>query len=139
MTNQQQHRGGPLPMDTPITDMLDPKLATILTSDAAKLTKAELYGLFAYHRYLPDDAEIKRLESEGLIIPKDLSIEDVQSLEKAIQLQYGFYPPGGPLANLAATLGATPQPLGSSCCCCCSTAPCCCCSAAAETVPAKPR
>lgn len=130
MTNQKKPMGGPLPMDTPITKMLDPKIAEMLTPDASRLTKGDLFGLYSYSRYQPDEDEVARMESEGVHVPKDLTIEDVQSIDRAFTLQHGLHPTGA--------MDTLPQPLGDSCCCCCSTAPCCCCTAAAETTPTQP-
>jgi pyruvate/2-oxoglutarate dehydrogenase complex dihydrolipoamide acyltransferase (E2) component len=96
---------GDLPLDTPIFKMLAPEQAKLLTPNAAKLVKEDLFDLAGI-------GPVKKT-------PHDLhlSFDDLKSMQDAFNAQFVVDIPAGLQANGGG---------GISHCCC---TPCCCCTA----------
>ncbi len=101
MTETSAFHGGQLPPDTPISQMLSPGNATLLSPAARNLTKADLLAL----------------QGPGGATQLHLTFSDLQTDEEAFHQQFPSAPEG-------------PRQFDTSACCCCTPCCSCCCAAA---------
>lgn len=118
----EKKAGGRLPPDTPITKMgFIAKEIDVMTAAARKLTKGDMSGIQKLHTKAPNLTTAQVLEAYGKEAKMKITVEDIQSVQKAFHMREDRQHAAGALkSNVEA------------CCCCC---PCCSCTASVVVAP----
>jgi hypothetical protein len=121
----QDKKAARLPMDTPVTKLgFNAKEVEVMTPAAQKLTKGDMLGIRKLHTANPNQTTAQVVAEYNKEKNKKITVEDIQSIEKAFQLrEERQHAPGAAAADVTA------------CCCCC---PCCTCTASVVVAPVAP-